>query len=199
MAKVISADRLEEKRLAVENGSLALSQLREDVDLLVGFIDGQRLQDVHDMLRDAGFDGIARSVGVINRELKAADAGLNALLTKLEAEVKEAEASYEKSKENKEKVPTGASGKSGFILMPVGQPEVPADSDLTEDLKYYGGFRGTAKENRVQERFATLIAKSINRVLGREWDGSDLRIRKDKKEMIVYRTTDGGMVLRSGN
>lgn len=202
MARVISAEKLEEKKATVEVGELGVPELENLIEKLNG-IDLEQWETFSNDLKDH-YPGISRSVMANFKAFKEIHGAMNALVNKFRAEVEEEKESYEKSVKNKDgggsSGGSGSSAKTGWSMEQIGYTEqIGMSTKLGKTIQTWcSGFGSNGVAVVVPMSCVGYLRKEIQDEFpaGKKWDGKSLRIRKDKREFDCYVDSHGQIVFR---
>lgn len=202
MARVISAEKLDEKKATVEIGQLAIPEVEELVASL-NVINLEKWESLAEDLRE-NFPGVGRSILANFKQFKEVHVAMNALSAKFKAEVADEKESYDKSVKNKEgggsSGGSGSSAKTGWSMEQIGYTEqIGMSTQLGKTIQTWcSGFGSNGVAVVVPMSCVGYLRKEIQDEFpqGKKWDGKSLRIRKDKREFECYVDSHGQIVFR---
>lgn len=202
MARVISAEKLKEKKETVEIGELAIGELEKVVDALNG-INLSEWEALADGLKEH-YPGISRSVLANFKQFAELHAAMNALNSKFKAEVSDEKESYQTSLKNKDGAGSsggsGSASKTGWRMEQIGYTEeIGMSTKLGKTIQNWcSGFGSNGVAVVVPMSCVGYLRKEIQEEFpkGKTWDGKSLRIRKDKREYDCYVDGHGQIVFR---
>lgn len=201
MARTISDESLNKLEAEWQVSSEMLPKFRDELKAFVSYMEKNKWREIAQQLEESN-PGIRRSIIANIKLLEEADMELGKLASKLEGEVSEVEAKFNKSKANKDAAPVGSGSKSGYIIVHPVLGEVPVKGDFGDSAKHwFSGFRGNIVQQTIPVRYSKTVIEELKQELADMGDTgfnlhTDLRIRKDKRDYCVRVTTSDELTIR---